>query len=89
MTSGDSALRKYEVGKYSVILTDFKMDGMTGIELAERIKSQDAVQPIILISGFPPSPPSAAVDMVILKPFSAVELRNAVAMFCNRGSDDA
>ncbi len=61
-----------------VILTDFRMPGMTGVQLAERIKARNPSQPIMLLSGFPPFPPTMVIDLVMLKPFSAAELRKTV-----------
>lgn len=49
--SGDKALEMYSNEKYDVILADIKMPGLNGIELAERIKKQDANMPIIIITG--------------------------------------
>ncbi len=84
VTSPYEALAKLETGKYDVVLTDFRMEGMTGLQLAERIKQRDPAQPIILVSGSPPFPRAAAVDLVILKPFSIAELREAVIRLAER-----
>jgi CheY-like chemotaxis protein len=83
VTSPFEALREFDPGKYDLILTDFWMEGMTGLELAERIKARDPAQPIILLSGSPPFPSTTAVDQIILKPFSAPELRKAVSTLAN------
>jgi CheY-like chemotaxis protein len=84
VNSGQEALRKFEVEKYDVVLTDFMMAGMTGVQLAERIKWRSPAQPIILFSGFPPFPPTTAIDLVILKPSSPAELRAAVEKLSER-----
>jgi CheY-like chemotaxis protein len=79
VTSPFEALRRIERNRSDIILTDFRMQGMTGLQLAEQIKARDPAQPIILISGSPPFPPTSLVDRIILKPFSTMELREAVA----------
>ena len=35
---GESALKKYEKGKYDLLLLDMKMPGMSGIDLLTKIK---------------------------------------------------
>jgi diguanylate cyclase (GGDEF)-like protein/PAS domain S-box-containing protein len=37
--------------KVDIFLTDYKMPGMTGLELAEQLHSQDATFPIIILTG--------------------------------------
>ncbi len=85
VTSPLEALTRFEVGKYDVILTDFRMNEMTGLEMAAQIKSQDPSQPIMLVSGSPPFPPTTVVDVIMLKPFSAQALRKAVSSLAAAG----
>ena len=49
---GESALKKYEKGKYDLLLLDMKMPGMSGIDLLTKIKSIDKDSIIILITAF-------------------------------------
>jgi CheY-like chemotaxis protein len=81
VTSAEEALSRFEIGTYDLIITDYRMGGMTGLQLAERIKARDPGQRIILVSGSPPFPPIDIFDQVILKPFSSEELRTSVAQF--------
>jgi CheY-like chemotaxis protein len=81
VTSAEEALSRFEISTYDLIITDYRMGGMTGLQLAERIKARDSSQRIILVSGSPPFPPTDAFDQIILKPFSNEELRTAVAQF--------
>src|SRR4051794_32457911 len=85
-TSGDGAeaLTKFESGKYDLVITDYAMPKMNGIELAGAIKQKSAGQLVLLVSGFifsisakytPPLP----VDLILAKPFSLKELQEAVA----------
>ena len=73
------ALARYQPGKYDLVLTDNRMDNLSGVELAQKIKCLDPEQPILLLTGFPPPGPTPAVDLVMRKPFSGDELRRAVA----------
>ncbi|MDB6112641.1 MAG: FixL-related histidine kinase [Pedosphaera sp.] len=83
-TDGKSALDKFESGKYDLVITDYAMPKMNGIELAGAIKQKAAGQLVLLVSGFifsisakytPPLP----VDLILAKPFSLKELQEAVA----------
>jgi CheY-like chemotaxis protein len=78
VTSPEEALRRFEAGKYDLVLTDFRMEEMTGLQLAKRIKAQDPAQSIILLTASPIDPPAAVFELVITKPFSNEELRRAV-----------
>jgi DNA-binding NtrC family response regulator len=49
---GESALKKYEKGKYDLLLLDMKMPGMSGIDLLTKIKSFDKDSLVILITAF-------------------------------------
>jgi CheY-like chemotaxis protein len=78
-SSAEEALTRFEVGKYNLVITDFRMGGMTGLQLAERIKARDPAQRIILMSSSPPCPLPTVFDQVILKPFTHEELTEGVA----------
>ena len=49
---GETALKKYEIIKYDLLLVDMKMPGMSGLELLSTIKSIDKDSVIILITAF-------------------------------------
>lgn len=83
--SGAEALERYGGAQYDLVLTDNRMPGMTGFELAQKIKATNPAQPIILFSGSPPMGPTPFCDMILLKPFSAADLRQAVIQTAERG----
>lgn len=49
---GDEALRKLRDENYDVVFTDIKMPGMSGIEVAERIKATQPWLPVVIVTGF-------------------------------------
>ena len=50
--NAQEALRKVQEGEYDVIFTDVKMPGMSGIELAERLKVERPWTPVVIVTGF-------------------------------------
>ncbi len=79
--SGEEALIKAESTAIDLLLTDFEMSGLTGIETAQRLRQRAAYSdlPVILITGRGQSrirteAISAGIALVISKPFSPTEL---------------
>ena len=70
-TSGDEALELFSKQNFDVVVTDFKMPRMDGIELIKRIRSGHAGTRIILLSGFVEplglTEESTGADVVIVK----------------------
>lgn len=77
------ALKKFDRGKYDLILLDMKMPGMSGIELLQKIKEIDKDCIVILITAFASVPTAikalkeGAYDYVT-KPVDPDELSNLV-----------
>jgi CheY-like chemotaxis protein len=72
------ALQKFESRKFDAVLTDFIMDPTNGEDLARIIKQRCPLQPVVMVTGFPPRPPSTTVDACIAKPFDTLTLRNTL-----------
>jgi CheY-like chemotaxis protein len=51
-TSGSEALELFGRHKFDLVVTDYKMPRMDGLELISRLRKQAAGIPIVLISGF-------------------------------------
>lgn len=49
---GETALRKFDKGKFDLILLDMKMPGMSGLELLSKVKEIDKDCIVILITAF-------------------------------------
>ena len=47
----ETALALFQPGRFDVLLVDFQMSGMTGLELAAVVRKQDPLIPIALITG--------------------------------------
>ncbi|MGB9456431.1 MAG: response regulator [Bryobacteraceae bacterium] len=50
--NGEEGLQRFECGRYDVVVTDYRMPRMDGIEMIRRIRARDAAARIILLSGF-------------------------------------
>jgi CheY-like chemotaxis protein len=70
-TSGDEALELLSRQTFDVVVTDFKMPRMDGVELIKRIRGAQAGARIILLSGFVEplglTEQSTGADAVIVK----------------------
>ncbi len=77
------ALQKFEAGKYDLVITDFALGKMNGLELARLIKQQSATQPIMLITAYAESVAMgeerlANVNFLLGKPFSLTQLQEGL-----------
>jgi DNA-binding NtrC family response regulator len=83
-SDGAEALRAMEIRGADVVVTDWKMAGMDGLELLKRLRAKYADVPVILITAFA-SVPSAVAAMregafdYVTKPFDNDDLRAVVA----------
>lgn len=50
---GIEALEKYQDNNFDLVITDYKMPGMNGLELIKRIREVNSEQKIILMTGSP------------------------------------
>ena len=94
-TSGAAALAIIdEKAKLDLIITDHAMAGMTGIELAERIRRVHPELPIVLATGYADVPIGDNLDLTRLdKPYRLDRLAAAIASVMTqaprRGTSDA
>lgn len=49
---GEEALRKLASESYDAVFTDIKMPGMSGIEVAEKIKATKPWLPVVIVTGY-------------------------------------
>jgi CheY-like chemotaxis protein len=79
-TSGTDALEQFDCHKFDLVITDFKMPRMDGLELISRLRRHTPDLPIVLISGYADTlglnEASTGADVVIQK--SANEVSHLV-----------
>lgn len=86
---GEDALRLYRDAKFDLLVTDFRMPGMDGVELIHHVRTCDPNARVILLSGFVDplglSETTTGADMVIAKSATeASQLVRSVKRLLNR-----
>lgn len=79
---GRDALVKLEQGEFDVICSDVAMpNGMSGIELAERVRQRYPATRLLLTSGYPRSELGALPEgtVFLTKPYRLTQLLDALA----------
>ena len=77
------ALSMFEAGKYDLVITDFALGKMNGLDLARAIKGRSAGQPIMLITAYAESVAMGEerltnIDFLLGKPFSLEQLQKGL-----------
>jgi len=90
---GQTALTKFEADRHDLVITDFRMAKMDGLELARAIRALSAAQRIIVITGDVGSIPGSQAEsrdfnVLLAKPFSGAKLHEAVASLWQYGERD-
>ena len=80
-------------GRYDLVVTDYNMPGMTGVEVAKALKTVRADLPVLLASGYITeelrrTAPGAGVSALIYKPNTVEDLCAAVERYANGQQED-
>jgi CheY-like chemotaxis protein len=81
--SGAEALDRFQQQEFELVITDFAMPRMTGVDLASAIKAIAPHQRILLLTAYAErfwSEPVAAVDKILSKPISLPKLQEVIKM---------
>lgn len=81
--SGEMALSAFNANQFDLVITDFMLGAMDGLELAHAIKAVCPQKPVILITAFAERITSGTgkvsnVDFLMRKPFTVAELQTAL-----------
>ena len=52
--NGADALEKFTRENFDIVVTDFRMEGMNGLELAKRVHAINPGTPVIVVTGYGP-----------------------------------
>jgi signal transduction histidine kinase len=82
-TDGEEAIGCLAGGEFDLLITDHAMPGMNGVRLAGAAREKNAVQPVIMVTGFAAGSMGdddepGGVDLVLRKPVLRHELRRAL-----------
>lgn len=85
------ALLMMEEQRYDLILTDYQMPGMNGIELARKVREVSPHSSVILMTATPQGDLMvlSGADGFLLKPFSLDALRQSLAAVFDGTEEDA
>ena len=77
------ALARFEAGSFDLVITDQSMPGISGEQLAKKIKERSPGTHIIMLTGFgddlfPDGKVPDGIGRVISKPVSSDDLRRAI-----------
>jgi PAS domain S-box-containing protein len=81
-SSGMEALQILETDpQFDLVVTDYAMPGMTGLDLAAKIKQMRPQMPIIIATGYAELPPDAPYDFLRLdKPYTQEQLSEMIGI---------
>ena len=48
------ALEKFDHDEFDILVTDFRMEGMNGLELARKVREKSPETPVIIVTGYGP-----------------------------------
>ncbi len=82
VSNGADGLERLAIGDYDVLVTDFGMPGMSGVELVERARQRNAALRVIMLAATGADLDSTAHRLgftLLHKPFDLAGLRTALA----------
>jgi len=82
-SDGQDALEKIQAEPFDVLITDFKMPRLNGIELIERLRAMESPLKVVLITGFADELDTETMeglklDGFLKKPFKKTEIIDCV-----------
>ena len=83
------ALVKFDREKFDMVVTDYRMEEMNGLELARLLRCKAPDIPVFIVSGFPPTEGSDEVTGWIQKEEMFPILLDKVKHYLGEGVQDA
>ena len=81
----DAAIARLEKGLPDLVITDYRLEGASGVDLARMVKEKNRGIPVILITGWRPDEHDLNdIDLCLNKPFNVQELLDAAASLAQR-----
>lgn len=91
--SMEEALAKIQQAKYELVITDYKMPGMNGLDLAQAVRALSPGTQVILMTGYGTTGLQDTIKNLeigdfINKPFTSTKIRQVVERAMERVSDE-
>ena len=84
---GPEGWKQFQTGPWSVVISDWTMEGLSGDDLAQRIERHSPGTPVIIATGRPHAISNLALyASVMMKPFGRLDLLNAVDQALQRST---
>ena len=82
-TSAEEAVEKLKVERFSIIVSDYRLGGASGVDMLEQLRKNENQTPVLLISGIPNLSGGIRASIhkhvdFIAKPFTIGELVTAM-----------
>ena len=81
--TAEEALKMIEQERFDLIVSDYRLDGMSGVEFLEKVRAKGNQTPVLVLSGSPDKKGVIRTTQLkkadfFTKPFKIVELTDAV-----------
>lgn len=87
--NASEALDKFEKEKFDILVTDFRMEGMNGLELARQIHLRDPQVPVIIVTGYGPVDGGKDVNACLQKEEMFPALLEKIKAYLGEGDREA
>jgi DNA-binding NtrC family response regulator len=79
--NAEDALRKFDQYKFDLLVTDFRMEGMNGLELARKVHDKNPGVPVIIVTGYGPVDGGSDVETCLSKDTLFPELLEKIRFY--------
>lgn len=88
---GSEAFNLLDRASYDLVITDLGMPGVSGWEVARRVKEKSSKTPVMLVSGWgaqidPSRVRESGIDLVLNKPFHLEDVRRSISEILSKGT---
>jgi CheY-like chemotaxis protein len=87
--SAREALEKFEQQPFDILVTDFRMDGMDGLELARQVHAKDPKIPVIIVTGYGPVDGGQDIKACLAKDALFPDLLDKIKAYLDERPSDA
>lgn len=86
--SAAEALDKFRREKFDILVTDFRMEGMNGLELARNIHATSPKTPVIIVTGYGPIEGGDEVNACLAKEELFPSLLEKIKLYLDQSEEE-